>query len=101
MRVEKKLLKKVRGHARYVSLDLEKAKRGGRSLHENNLIQLGIYNKIDGKSYACFFFPENKKAEAQGPLDRAGTTGIIQVDADSEEEARQELAQKLRPGAFK
>jgi len=67
----------------------------------NNFIELGIYNRTDGKSYACFFDKKNNKAEARGPLNRAGTTGEIQVDANSEEEARQKLAKKLGPGVFK
>jgi hypothetical protein len=61
---------------------------------------LGIYTTVDGNRYALHWYPEERLAEAVGPLpDYVGTAGeAVTLNANSEEEARAKLAEALGPG---
>jgi len=60
------------------------------------------YTTRDGKLYDCQFIQGSKKAVAIGPLpDRVGARGeAFEVHAESEDEAREKLAEAIGPGSF-
>jgi len=66
------------------------------------MIELGIYQTLDGKEYDCHFLPEGKVAQAIGPLpegDQIGSRGVaLEVSAETEQEAKQKLAEAIGPG---
>ena len=68
------------------------------------MILLGMYTTKDGKNYDCHFLPGEKIAQAVGPLpDRVGVSGVaFEVRAESEQEARQKIAEVIGqwPGKF-
>ncbi len=63
------------------------------------MIELGAFTASDGKKYDGHFHPENKVAEAIGPLPVDGSSGArgvaFSVKAESEKEAIQKLAAKI------
>lgn len=70
------------------------------------MIELDSYITNDGLTYDCYFYPEEKKARAIGPLppakvdpEKAGEDAAV-VTAESEREAREKLAEILGPGSF-
>lgn len=69
---------------------------------EAKTVELGIYQTKDGKEYDCHFMQDAKIAEAVGPLpesDQVGSRGVaFKVEAESEQEARQNLALEIGPG---
>jgi len=68
------------------------------------MIELGIYTTKDGRDYDCHFLPDEKMAQAVGPLPSPGHVGArgvaFEVEAKSEQEARQKLAEVIGPGNF-
>lgn len=66
------------------------------------MIELGIYQTKEGKEYDCHFRPDVKIAEAIGPLpEDIGSRGVaFKVSAESEQEAKQNLAKEIGPGKF-
>jgi hypothetical protein len=69
---------------------------------EIKMIELGIYQTVDDKEYDCHFLPEGKVAQAIGPLpkgDQIGSRGVaFEVKAETENEAKQNLAKEIGPG---
>ena len=69
---------------------------------KGDVIELGIYQTEDGREYDCHFIQDAKIVEAIGPLldaDQVGSRGVaFMVDADSEQEARQNLAKVIGEG---
>jgi len=66
------------------------------------MIKLGIFRTKENNSYAGHYFPENKKAEAVGPLDRVGSPGVaFETIADSKEEARKKIEEAIESGELK
>jgi len=65
---------------------------------------IGLYVTKDGLSYDCQFIPEENLAQAVGPLPPPGQVGVrgvaFTVKANSEEEARQLLAEMIGPGHY-
>jgi len=68
------------------------------------MILLGMYTTKDGKNYDCHFLPDEKIAQAVGPLpDRVGVSGAaFEASAESEREVRQKIAEVIGqwPGKF-
>jgi hypothetical protein len=58
------------------------------------MINLGIFKSKSGKSYDCNFIPDEKIAQAVGPLpERVGSRGVVfKTQAYSEQEARYKIA---------
>jgi hypothetical protein len=69
---------------------------------ETNMITLGVFTTRDGNCYDCQFIPKEKTAQAVGPIPgRVGARGVAyEVGAESEEEARQKLAEEIGQGSF-
>ena len=67
------------------------------------MIGLGIFTTRDGKNYDCQYIPDEKMAQAIGPLpDYIGARGVaFSIRAESEQEAREKLAVKIGPGNFR
>ena len=67
------------------------------------MISLGIFESKEGRSYDCQFLPEEKMAQAVGPLPaRVGPRGVaFEVQAESEEEARQKILSAIESGTLK
>ncbi|RJP76539.1 MAG: hypothetical protein C4522_18335 [Desulfobacteraceae bacterium] len=67
------------------------------------MINLGIFKSKAGKSYDCHFVPDEKIAQAVGPLpERVGTRGVVfETRSESEEEARQKISAAIESGALK
>ena len=75
--------------------------------NESNLVRLGFYDTEDRKRYDCFFFSkENERiAFAIGPIESGNYRGPahdpkIEVEAQTESEAKDNIAKKLGPGCF-
>lgn len=68
------------------------------------MIELGIYQTQDDKEYDCYFIPDEQTAKAVGSLPPPGQIGArgvaFTVRAESEQEARQNLTNKIGPGQF-
>lgn len=67
------------------------------------MIDLGIYQTKDGKEYDCNYIPADRIAEAIGPLPETGvgSRGVAhRVKANTEQDARKKLAEKIDPGQF-
>ncbi len=68
------------------------------------MIELGNYQAKDGKNYLCFFSPDKKIAEAKGPSAKSGQSRFLgtkfEVKAESEQEAKQKLAEAIGPGSW-
>ena len=69
---------------------------------------LGIYTTETGMDYECSFSLEDQSAIARGPLPKsdvgkgvATLSGFVEVFAESEEEAKIKLGQKLGKGCFR
>ena len=69
----------------------------------NKLINLGIFKSKEGVSYDCHFRPEEKMAQAVGPLpERFGARGtVFETRAESEQEARQKIQNEIDSGELK
>jgi len=69
------------------------------------MIDLGIYQTTSGKEYDCHFRPDEKIAHAVGPLPEPGQVGsrgvAFEVRAESEQEAKQKLTEKIGPGIWR
>lgn len=67
------------------------------------MINLGIFKSKAGKSYDCHFIPDEKKAQAVGPLpERVGSRGVVfETRAESEQEARQKISAAIESEALK
>ena len=65
---------------------------------------IGLYRTKEGLSYDCQFIPDANLAQAVGPLPaprQVGARGVaFEVEAESEEEAREKLAEKIGPGYY-
>jgi len=68
------------------------------------MIELGIYQTVDGKEYDCHFLPEGKVAQAIGPLPEGGQIGspgvAFEVSANSKQDAKEKLTREIGPGGF-
>jgi hypothetical protein len=70
------------------------------------MISLGIYTAKDGKCYDCHFFPDEKTAQAVGPLPSPGPGHVgprgaaFEVEAEYAQEAKQKLAEVIGQGNF-
>lgn len=65
--------------------------------------RLGEYHTQDGEHYDCIFYPKKKIAKAIGPLPKFGIGSRgpkVEVTAESEEEARRKLSERLGPGNY-
>jgi len=66
------------------------------------MIDLGIYQTVDGKEYDCHFLPEERVAHAIGPLPEGNQIGnrdiAFEVHAENEQEAKQNLAKEIGSG---
>jgi hypothetical protein len=66
------------------------------------MIELGNYRAKNGKDYLCFFSPDKKIAKAKDPLAKSVQSRFLgtkfEVKAESEQEAKQKLAEKIGPG---
>jgi hypothetical protein len=73
------------------------------SIKEAKLINLGIFKSKTGKSYDCHFIPDEKMAQAVGPLpERVGSRGVVfKTRAESEQEARQKISAAIESGTLK
>lgn len=67
------------------------------------MINLGIFKSKSGESYDCHFIPDEKMAQAVGPLpDRAGSRGVVfETRAVSEQEARDKISAAIESGTLK
>ena len=67
------------------------------------MINLGIFKSKAGKSYDCHFIPDEKKAQAVGPLpERVGFRGVVfETRAESEQEARDKISAAIESGELK
>jgi hypothetical protein len=67
------------------------------------MINLGIFKSKSGKSYDCHFIPNEKTAQAVGPLPECvGSRGVVfETRAESEEEARQKISAAIESRALK
>jgi cadmium resistance protein CadD (predicted permease) len=67
------------------------------------MVRLGIFTTRDGKNYDCQYIPDEKMAQAIGPLpDHIGVRGVaFSTRAESEQEAREKLPVKIGPGNFR
>jgi len=65
---------------------------------------LGIYKTTDGKEYDCLFFPNERIAEAIGPLPEPGQSGArgpaFTVHVASKKEAVEKLVEVIGPGVW-
>jgi len=69
----------------------------------NIVLGPGIHTSKDGKIYDLKFRPEAKNAIALGPLPEIGESVsdiAFEVDAESEDEAKKRLIQKIESGQF-
>ncbi len=64
---------------------------------------LGIFESKTGRRYDCHFIPEEKMAQAIGPLpERVGSRGVaFEIRAESEKEARQKISAAIESGTLK
>lgn len=68
------------------------------------MIDLKTYQTQDGKEYDCYYIQEDKIARAIGPIpsDQIGSRGpAFTVRAESEKEAKQNLAEAIGPGILR
>ena len=67
------------------------------------MINLGIFESKEGKSYDGHFIAEEKMAQAVGLLpERLGARGVVfETRAESEQEARQKIQNAIDSGELK
>ncbi|MBC2736564.1 MAG: hypothetical protein HF981_19545 [Desulfobacteraceae bacterium] len=67
------------------------------------MINIGIFKSKAGKSYDCHFLPDERKAQAVGPLPkREGSRPVVfEIQAESEQEAREKISSAIESGELK